>query len=276
MVLPSHRTSRVRSIVTYTGDLPEARAPLSITLTLEDELDISRGDLLVTPDAPAVMTNHFEASLVWMDEQPLTLGRRYLLKHNSRTVQANVDRVLHRLDVATLEQQPAETLTLNGIALVEIRSLQLLAVDNYTANRITGSFVLIDPITNATAAAGMIREITPHAAASQVKNAPVMASERAVRWGHVGAHLQMYGPAEFVYSAERTLFLRGTFVVRLDSPSVAETEALVTAGVLVITHVSTDNLGQIRVGDHTAAVASSDELIAFLQAHSILKGDPNR
>ncbi|WP_174243074.1 sulfate adenylyltransferase subunit 1, partial [Granulicella sp. L60] len=88
MVLPSRRTSRVRSIVTFDGDLPAAHSPQSVTITLTDELDISRGDLLVTPDSPAVTTSHFTASLVWMDEQPLDLTRRYLLKHTSRTVQA--------------------------------------------------------------------------------------------------------------------------------------------------------------------------------------------
>ena len=275
MVLPSRRTSRVRSIVTYTGDLPEAHAPSSITLTLEDELDISRGDLLVSPDAPAAMTNHFAASLVWMDEQPLIPGKRYLLKHNSRTVQASVVSVLHRLDVATLDQLPDETLTLNGIGLVDIHAAQALAVDRYSTNRITGSFVLIDPITNATAAAGMIREITPlTTAANESGDEPVTASERAARWGHNGAHLQISGPAAFVDQIERTLFLRGAFVVRLDSSSLAETEALVAAGVLVLTHTDTGGSKSVRAGDHASGMTSNEELILFLQARAILKGDP--
>jgi sulfate adenylyltransferase large subunit len=161
MALPSRRTSRVKSIVTFDGELAQAHAPQSITLTLEDELDISRGDLLVTPDAPAITTTRLIASLVWMDEQPLALNRRYLLKHTSKTVHAQVTAVDYRLDIATLEHQPAATLALNGIGVVAIETVQPLTVDRYASNRITGSFVLIDTVTNATAAAGMIREATP-------------------------------------------------------------------------------------------------------------------
>jgi sulfate adenylyltransferase large subunit len=160
-VLPSGRTSRVRSIVTFDGNLPAAQAPQSISITLEDELDISRGDMIVAPDAPATTTDRFTASLVWMDGQPLDLARRYLLKHTSRTVNAHVTTVHYRLDVATLEHQPTATLALNAIGVVEVKTVQPLTVDRYTTNRITGSFVLIDPITNATVAAGMIRDASP-------------------------------------------------------------------------------------------------------------------
>jgi sulfate adenylyltransferase large subunit len=161
MALPSRRTSRVRSIVTFDGELAQAHAPQSVVLTLQDEVDISRGDLLVPPESPAITTTRFTASLVWMDEQPLALNRRFLLKHTSRTVPAQVAAVQYRLDVATLEHRPADTLTLNGIGVVEIATVQPLSVDTYGSSRITGSFVLIDPVTNATAAAGMIREATP-------------------------------------------------------------------------------------------------------------------
>ncbi len=158
--LPSGRKSRVRRIVTFSGDLEQAHAPQSITLVLEDELDISRGDMLVAVAAPATVTSRFTASLVWMDDQPLDRARRYLLKHTSRIVQAQVVAVHHRLDVATLAQQPAISLSLNAIGLVELESVQPLALDRYADNRVTGSFVLIDPMTNATVAAGMIREVS--------------------------------------------------------------------------------------------------------------------
>jgi sulfate adenylyltransferase subunit 1 (EFTu-like GTPase family) len=166
MALPSRRTSRVKSIVTFDGELALAHAPQSITLTLEDELDISRGDLIVTPESPAIITTHLTASLVWMDEQPLALNRRYLLKHTSKTVHAQVTAVDYRLDIATLEHQPTATLALNGIGVVAIETVQPLTVDRYSNNRITGSFVLIDPATNATAAAGMIRDASASAAPS--------------------------------------------------------------------------------------------------------------
>jgi sulfate adenylyltransferase subunit 1 (EFTu-like GTPase family) len=158
MALPSRRVSHIKSIVTFDGELAQAHAPQSVVLTLQDEVDISRGDLLVAPDAPAITTTRFTASLVWMDEQPLQLNRRYLLKHTSRTVHAQVAAVDYRLDIATLDHQPASTLTLNGIGVVEIETAQPLAVDLYSQSRITGSFVLIDPVSNSTAAAGMIRE----------------------------------------------------------------------------------------------------------------------
>ncbi len=158
VALPSNRRSRVRRIVTFSGDLLEAHAPQSVTLVLEDELDVSRGDLLVSSAAPATVTSRMTASLVWMNEQPLERARRYLLKHTSRTVPVQVAAVRYRLAVDTLEQASADTLRLNEIGLVELEAVQPLVVDRYRDNRVTGSFVLIDPTTNATLAAGMIRD----------------------------------------------------------------------------------------------------------------------
>lgn len=162
--LPSGRTSRVRRIVTFDGDLQEAISPLSVTLTLEDEIDISRGDLLVASDSLPHVAGSFAASLVWMDATPLDLHRRYLLKQGSRTVQANVHELLDIVDLAqvageTSASAPVDTLTMNGIAEVAIETLQPIAFDSYAANRHTGSFVLIDLQTNATVAAGMIRRV---------------------------------------------------------------------------------------------------------------------
>ena len=181
MALPSRRTSRVKSIVTFDGELAQAHAPQSVVLTLEDELDISRGDLLVAPDASAITTTRLSASLVWMDEQPLQLNRRYLLKHTSRTVHAQVSVVDYRLDIATLEHQTAATLSLNGIGVVEIETVQPLAVDPYGASRITGSFVLIDPVTNATAAAGMIRTAEAHQSKSSAITTQSLDRSEALR-----------------------------------------------------------------------------------------------
>jgi sulfate adenylyltransferase subunit 1 (EFTu-like GTPase family) len=273
MVLPSRRTSRVQSIVTFDGDLLEAYAPQSVTLTLTDELDISRGDLLVSPESPAIITTRFTASLIWMDEQPLDLTRRYLLKHTSRTVQAQVTAVLHRLDVATLEQQPAATLTLNGIGLVEIESVQPLTVDRYSTNRTTGSFVLIDPVNNATVAAGMIRDTTAEAFTSPT--IPVSAAERAARWLHVGAHLHLTGPASFADAVERVLFLRGAFIVRPTSPSPKTLTALTAVGALILTHTPAD-AQTIILGDQQATVSTVENLLRFLESHAILQGEIKR
>ena len=178
MALPSRRLSRVRSIVTFDGDLARAHAPQSVTLTLEDELDISRGDLLVAPDSAPTVTTRFTASLVWMNELPLELNRRYLLKHTSRSVYAHVKAVDYRLDIATLAHEPDSTLTLNAIGLVEIETVQPIVVDPYASSRITGSFVLIDPVTNATAAAGMIREAKSSTASTQEGEATLLLDGR--------------------------------------------------------------------------------------------------
>jgi sulfate adenylyltransferase large subunit len=273
MVLPSGRTSRIDKIVTFDGDLDEARAPQSVTLTLTDELDISRGDLLVSPESPAVTTTRFTASLVWMDEQPLDLTRRYLLKHTSRTVQAQVTDVQHRLDVATLKQQPAPTLTLNGIGLVEIESVQPLTVDSYSNNRITGSFVLIDAVNNATVAAGMIRDTTAEVFTSPTT--PVSAAERTARWRHDGAHLHLTGPTSFADAVERTLFLRGAFIVRPASTSPETLTALTAAGALILTHAPS-NTQTVIATDQQATVSTVDDLLRFLESRAILQGEPNR
>jgi sulfate adenylyltransferase subunit 1 (EFTu-like GTPase family) len=274
MVLPSRRTSTVRSIVTFDGELEQAHAPQSVTITLEDELDISRGDLLVGPASTPVVTTRFTASLVWMDEQALQAHRRYLLKHTSRTVHAQVNAVEYRLDIATLEHQSDSTLTLNAIGVVEIETVQPIAVDRYAGNRTTGSFVLIDPVTNATAAAGMIREAIASISA-QVQTGPVSAEERAARWRHIGAHLHLTGPIALADALERTLFKRGAAILRPDSASTEELAALSAAGALVLSHDQAEK-ATITVAGHYTALTSVEDAIRFLEAREILKGDQAR
>jgi len=140
-VWPSGRTSRVKTISTWDGDLEIARSPMSVALTLEDEIDISRGDLITVGEAPSV-AQRFQADLVWMDEKPLDPSRVYLLKHTTRTVTAEIDHAM----------------TLNQIAAVTVSTARPVIFDRYADNRGTGSFILIDPATNFTAGAGMISE----------------------------------------------------------------------------------------------------------------------
>ncbi len=272
MALPSRRTSKVKSIVTFDGELQQAYAPQSVTLTLEDEIDVSRGDILVSPESASVVTTNLTASLVWMDQNPLELNRRYLLKHTSRTVHAQVKSVGYRLDIATLEHQPASTLTLNGIGVVEIESVQPLAVDRYASSRITGSFVLIDPVTNATAAAGMIRDAVPVATGLRSASGPVSLEERANRWRHSGAYVELSGPVAFADDVERALFVRGAAVLRPDTASAETMAAMSAAGALVLTHTVAETQS-VTVAGHHAAIASVDELIKFLEVHDILIGD---
>jgi sulfate adenylyltransferase large subunit len=159
IALPSGSTSRVKSITTFDGNLDQAMAPMSIALTLEDEVDISRGDVLASAEDPPVSSTRFRADLVWMDARPLNLSQTYLLKHTSQTVKARISSVLSRVNIQTLDSEPASTLELNSIGRVEVETTRPLLLDPYHAQRITGSFILIDPVSHVTAAAGMVREI---------------------------------------------------------------------------------------------------------------------
>ncbi len=160
VALPSGFRTRVRSISTWDGELDEARAPQSVVLTLEDERDISRGEMIASVSAPPQMTTRFEATVVWMHSTPLRAGGTYLLKHTSQTVRARVVEIRSRIDVEHLEERSTEQLALNDIGQVVIETSRPLLADTYRESRTTGSLILIDPADNATAGAGMIRAIT--------------------------------------------------------------------------------------------------------------------
>jgi sulfate adenylyltransferase subunit 1 len=155
-VLPSGRTSKVKEIVTYDGKLQRAYAPQSVTLTLEDEIDISRGDMFVKNDALPKVAKEFEAMLCWLSETPLDKNRKYLVKHTTRTAKCLFSSIDYRVDVNTLEQHSTTTLNMNDIARVVMKVQQPLVFDSYSTNRATGSFIVIDEATNNTVAAGMI------------------------------------------------------------------------------------------------------------------------
>lgn len=156
VALPSMKRSHVKSIVTYEGELQEAFCPQCVTITLEDEIDISRGEMLVHPDNLPHIGRQFETMLVWMDEEPMNRGKQFFLKHNTNTTRATVDAVDYRVDVNTMEHLEGADLRLNEIASVRITTAKTLFFDSYAQNRATGNFVLIDPITNNTSAVGMI------------------------------------------------------------------------------------------------------------------------
>jgi bifunctional enzyme CysN/CysC len=155
-VLPSGATARVERIVTRDGDLPAAQAGQSVTLTLDRETDISRGDMVVSATDPAGLADQFEARLVWMHTDPLLPGRPYLMKLGSSTATCTVTHIKHGINVNTLERTPATTLAVNDIAVANIATDRRLPFDPYQANRETGGFVLIDRLTNVTVGAGMI------------------------------------------------------------------------------------------------------------------------
>mgnify|MGYP000285871845 CR=1 FL=1 len=158
VVLPSGLRSRIAAIDTLEGEVNEAFAPMAVTIRLEDEIDVSRGDLLARAGQEPTVTQELEADLCWMIDKPLAAGNKYSIKHTTRMAKAVVTELVHRLDVNTLEEDAEPTeLGLNGIGRVRLRISSPLAVDSYATNRITGSFILVDDATNATAGAGLIR-----------------------------------------------------------------------------------------------------------------------
>lgn len=154
--LPSGKKSKVERIVTYNGDLDEAVAGQAVTLTLEDEIDISRGDVICGTDSPAEVSDQFGAHLIWMHDEPLLPGRPYLIKTGNTTVNASVSELKHKINVNSLETQAAKTLELNEVGVCNLSLAKPIAFDAYKANRSTGSFVLIDRQSNTTVGAGTL------------------------------------------------------------------------------------------------------------------------
>jgi len=160
-VAASGRTSRVVRIVTMNGDLSEATAGQSVTLTLADEIDVSRGDMLTSPNAPPFHARHPEAHMVWMHDEPLQPGQIYLVKTATAVTPGRVTSVQYAVDVNTLEQKQVPTLGLNEIGVVRMELDRPISFDSYHQNRNTGSFILIDRFSNATVAAGMVIAVAP-------------------------------------------------------------------------------------------------------------------
>jgi sulfate adenylyltransferase subunit 1 len=221
VALPSGKTSRVKSITTFNGDLDRAVAPMSIALTLEDELDISRGEMLAAAHQPPVAAADFLAALVWMSAEPLDPGKTYLLKHTSQTVKATVKTIQHRVNMQTLEPEPAATLELNSIGVVEVETTRPLFLDTYVAQRTTGSFILIDAESHATVAAGMVREILPREGA------------RAANEGQAVAAIAIRDHA-LLRSLESALLEAGVEVVRTRAGNRELLQRLFRAGVVVL------------------------------------------
>jgi sulfate adenylyltransferase large subunit len=220
VALPSGLTSRVTSITTFDGDLEEASAPQSVALTLEEELDISRGDVIADPARPPESATELEATLVWFDGSRLEGHKPYLLKHGTQTFNARITRVLHRTNIQTLEHEAVHSLGMNDIGVVEVATTRPVSFDSYADNRATGSFILIDPATNATAAAGMIRRSLSGdttSAESKQRSALLLLSDGAWTGG-----------------VEQLLLGQGVAVVRTQVKSKRLWQALLRIGVIVL------------------------------------------
>jgi bifunctional enzyme CysN/CysC len=156
VVLPSGIETRVAAVETADGELDEAFPPLSVTLRLEDDVDVSRGDMIAAAGNVPEPVRELEATVCWMSERPLTPRTRLKLKHTTRTVPARVEAIESRIDTTSLDDEPADQLELNDVGRVRLRLGQPLFADPYERNRVTGSFILIDEATNDTAGGGMI------------------------------------------------------------------------------------------------------------------------
>jgi sulfate adenylyltransferase large subunit len=229
LALPSGRRTRVRSIVSYDGDLPEAFAPMSATVQLEDEIDLSRGDMLVSPENGPRVSKRFRAMVVWLHETPLEVGRTCLVKHAARQTKIRALQIRHRVNVNTLEQELATQLNMNDIASVEFETHVPLFFDLYSSNRTTGSFILIDAISNATVGAGMIqadssdrqRQEELELASPDSMRKPVSAEERYERHGHNPATFLLENQPVLASRLERVLFDQGFEVLHLENGDVS-------------------------------------------------------
>jgi sulfate adenylyltransferase large subunit len=224
LALPSGRKTRVRSIVSYDGDLPEAFAPMSVTVQLEDEIDLSRGDMLVSPEHGPRVSKRFHAMVVWLHGTPLEVGRTYLVKHTALQTKIRALQIGHRVNINTLEKEPATQLNMNDIASVEFEAHVPLSFDPYADNRATGSFILIDAISNATVGAGMIQadpadlhgQKEPEIASLEISQDRVSAEERHQRHGHRPATFLLENQPALASRLERALFEQGFEVLHLN------------------------------------------------------------
>ena len=218
LALPSGRRTRVRSINTWEGDLALAHAPQSVVLTLEDEVDLSRGEMIAAVAAPPHKTTRFNATIVWMQNKPLEPGATYLLKHTTQTVRAQVAEIRSRIDVVNLAEGEAEQLGLNDIGEIVLETSRPILADLYRDNRTTGSFILIDAASNATAGAGMIRSISDVAAQTHA----------------IAGLLTIGNRPQLAAQLEQALLQAGALVLRTRVAATAQLLAFVRLGAFVI------------------------------------------
>ena len=237
--LPSGRKSKVKAIVTYDAELDEAFAPMAVTVTLEDEIDVSRGDMLVHPGNTPHVSSLIEAMVVWMAEKPFTSGRSYWIKQTTRTVAGQIAELRYGVDVNTLEKHPATQLQMNEVGHVVLELNQPIAYDPYKINPATGAFIVIDRITNNTVGAGMILEHAerrtggdlwghaPVADRLDRRGSLVSLAEREQRLQQRGATIMLFGltgsgKASIAYALEKKLFDAGRTVTVLHGPDLRQ------------------------------------------------------
>jgi bifunctional enzyme CysN/CysC len=230
--LPSGKSSKIKAIVTYDGDLDEAYPPMAVTLTLEDEIDISRGDMLIGIEKQsAIVADKFIATIVWMTEKALTPGRQYTLKLATRSVSGSIALIHHRIDVNTLEHHDAVELHLNEIGSCTVTVNAPVVFDPYKINKGTGAFIIIDRLTNGTVGAGMITGAT-----DDENQHPVSTEERAARYSQKAIAIALTGSTskETAYKLERKLFDNGHATSVLETQNTSLIKAVKNAGLICL------------------------------------------
>jgi sulfate adenylyltransferase large subunit len=229
-IYPSGRTAVVKSLHVFGGEITAASAGDAVTVDLDSDLDISRGDLLSRNDSPPRIGNEIEANLVWLGQSPAEIGRRYFIKHMTRQTSATIQSINHRLDIGSLRHESATLLETNEIGSVTLRTSKPLAGDNYVDNRSTGSFIVINSVTYATVAAGMITAIRDRCDIAL----PVSLEERIARQGHGGAVIELGGRVALTGMLERRLFDRGCNVLVSDNLPIEILHFLTGTGAFIL------------------------------------------
>jgi sulfate adenylyltransferase large subunit len=243
-VLPSRKTSKVASIVTYDGELQEAYPPMSVTLTLEDEIDISRGDTITHNTESIALTDQIQATLVWMSETPLNIGATYDIKLLTGRIAGAITNIKHKIDVNTLAYIEGHKLNLNETALCEIKLEKSIIADNYRQLPATGSFIIIDRLTNATVAAGMIEDFDANKDNSQevIDSAQLSGIEKAQRFGQKPAIITFKAKGskqlnQLIYTLEKRLIDKGRAVATINELELSTAHAanlLIDNGLIVL------------------------------------------
>jgi sulfate adenylyltransferase large subunit len=261
LALPARRHSRIERIVTFDGDLQSAEAPQSVTICLEDEIDISRGDMIVPAlNAPHV-ARRFRSQIVWMNSKPLEPGRSYFIKHTSHQVRGVIRAISYRLDVNTLAHLEASKLELNEIGEVSVETHRPLFFDPYKTNRTTGAFIVIDPLSNETLGAGMIVDVE----GKEETRGQVTAAERATRFGNRAAVVAV-DDSEAALLLERELFERGAMVAVVSEADAAAIALATAAGIILIV------TGSAPAASIDARRLATHEAIGILERRGILIG----
>jgi bifunctional enzyme CysN/CysC len=242
--LPSGKSSKIKAIVTYDGELEQAFPPMAVTLTLEDEIDISRGDTLIgSEQTPPTVSDKFKATIVWMAESALTPGKQYIIKLATRSVPGSISMIHHRIDVNTLEHHDATELHLNEIGACTVSVNAPVVFDAYLSHKGTGSFIIIDRLSNSTVGAGMITGSTETEESLQ----PVSPDERAARFSQTPTAIALTGPdsKDVAYQLERKLFDNGHAVTVLETQNTSLIVAVKNAGLICLCVNYSANLADI-------------------------------